>query len=342
MREKIISFKANPESVDVENRVIRNAILAKAGEAKGHGFSIEQKFITDLVAQCNNGLLSNFGHNRDNMGLQLGRAKQVRCEGDTAVGDLYIYQNADNSPRFQGMGTWVLNQAKEDPSSIMLSIRFIPSHFYQYDANGKETILRTDWWGDPTVEFKDRPVYCALRQMKSVDVVDEGALTETMFANPKEENGFFSRLFSLLSLKNMKDTDFERAHEAAKRTPGPDEDTDNLDLHNRGGGTNDGAIIWVAEKQFKAADIMAMLEEITALKSGDGEMRSKIDLLKQKVGQLETKNAELEAENTELKAEPNGELTNGDTGGALGGKKSKKADPEMDALALELRAKAGF
>ena len=319
MRDKIISFKANPESVDVENRVIRNAILAKAGEAKGHGFSIEQKFIDKLVEQCaTEGLLSNFGHNWDNMGLQLGRAKDIRCEGDTAMGDLYIYANADNSPRFKGMGTWVLNQAKEDPSSIMLSIRFRLSHFYQYNAQNQEIPLQTNRWGEPIKVFKDATIFAALDTVKSVDVVDEGALTETMFSENKDEQGFFSRLINFITGKSM------------TNQTSPDD-----------GGTNDGAIIWVGEKQFKAADVTAMLTEITALKAENDEKRTNSELLTAKLAaadeklvMLESEKNGLVAENLALKAVPAGVLTNGATGS-----NAKTADPEFAAFGAALRRK---
>jgi hypothetical protein len=112
-----------PESVDVEKRILRNVILAQVGEAKGHGVFVEQKFIEAIAAQSpTEGVLSNFGHNWDNMGLQFGRVKNVHVEGNQTKGDLHIYANADNSPRFPNMGTWLMNQATEDPASVMLSI----------------------------------------------------------------------------------------------------------------------------------------------------------------------------------------------------------------------------
>lgn len=323
---KIITFKAQAQadSVDLENRVIRNVIMAEVGEAKGHGISVEQKFIDALVQAGKKEVLSNFGHNWDNMGLQLGRVKNVHADGGKAMGDLHIYQNADNSPRFPQMGTWVMQQAAEDPASLMLSITFNAAYYYQYDGNGTEIKLSTNRWGDPLPTFLNQTVFVALGKLYSVDVVDSGALTNTMYSQKSESPSFLQAMWQFFTGNKMKDKEFEMS------APGPDGVDDGGLNKTEGGGTNDGAIIWVGDKQFKADDITNMLSEITALKSGDGEMRSKIDLLTQKVGQLE-------AENTELKAEPAATLTNGETGGTMPTKKMTAADKFNAAINASLQ-----
>lgn len=293
MRDKIISFKAKPESVDLETRIIRNAILAQTGEAKGHGFSIEQQFITDLVSQANDGVLCNFGHNWDNMGFQLGRATAVKTMGNAAVGDLTIYSNADNSPKMKGMGTWVLNQAKEDPESIMLSICFAPSYFYQYDENGKSVTCRQDWWGDPIVEFKDRPMFVALRKLRSVDVVHSGALTDKMFG--EGERGFFQKFMDYLK-KDKKDM-----ANTPQNAPNPD------DVIDKPTPVIAAAQITIGDKTYKAQEVTDLLTQLAALKEKDTDNQSFMAAFKAEIKQLKSENAE-------LKATPAADLTDGATG----------------------------
>jgi hypothetical protein len=332
MRDKIITFKAKAqaESVDLENRVIRNVIMAQAGEAKGHGISVEQKFIDAVVTQSQNEVLSNFGHNWDNMGLQLGRVKNVHSVENKAVGDLHIYNNADNSPRFPNMGTWVMQQAAEDPESLMLSISFKSAYYYQYDNSGTEIKLSRDRWGDPIPTFSNQTVFVALGTLLSVDVVDSGALTDTLYSSQKTESpSFFQAMWQFLTGSKMKDKEFEMSAER-----GPD-DVDGGGLNKtEGGGTNDGAIIWVGDKQFTAESVTKMLAEIAAVQSGNRDLMSKNSLLVQKL-------AEIEAENIELKAEPAATPTNAETG-IPQIVAAKANDPEISAFAKGLRSKAGI
>lgn len=291
MRNQVIRFKAKPESVDMENRVLKNVILAKVGEAKGHGISIEQKFIDDMVALAANGVRSNFGHNYNNMGLQLGRVQGVKTSGDMAIGDLHIYANADNSPRVPQMGTWVMNQAKEDAESLMLSISFKPSHYYQIDDEGKEIQLQEDWYGDAKRKFDDRPIYVAIAQLYSVDVVDSGALTDKMFneGDRRESKGFFHTLMQFFKSNNQSDNMENKPIELEKKE-------------------GDGAYVWVGGKQFTSEEVTTAFNELSTLKLGETTLRTQFDAQTKRI-------AELEAENVELKAKPAEKLTNGETGG---------------------------
>ena len=273
MKEQILSFRAKPGGVDMATRTIKGAILAEVGEAKGHGFSVEQKFINDLVADTkDNGLLSNFGHNYNNMGLQLGRATGISVKGTQAVGDLTIFENADNSPKFPKMGTWVLKQAAEAPDSIMLSIRFQPSHFYQYDTNGKEITLRQDWYGDPIAEFKEKPIYVGFRKAFSVDVVDEGAITQKMFSDKKD--------FSLL----------EKLREIFG---GPKNEPPKPVLNNEEKNDTEMESIKIGEKSFSAADITAMQTELALQKQVNKLCEEKITALSAQITEKDARIAEL-------------------------------------------------
>jgi hypothetical protein len=327
MRETTISFKAKPESVDAENRILRNVILAQVGEAKGHGVSVEQKFLNELSAQAQTDVLSNFGHNWNNMGFQLGRVKAVHVEGDKVLGDLHIYSNADNSPRFPQMGTWVMNQAQEDAESLMLSIRFQAAYFYQYDDKGTEIKLRRDYWGDLVSQFSEKPIYVALGKLLSVDVVDSGALTDKMFAQPSESDGFFKKLLQLFKSDKMKDKEFEMAAEPVA-APRPDEVIDNVPP------VIAAAQITIGDKTFKAEDVTKLLTELSALKAKDADNQTFMSAFKAEIKLLK-------AENVELKALPAATPTAGAAGTPVI-VAAKAVDAEMSAMAKSLRAKAGL
>jgi hypothetical protein len=327
MREQIIAFKAKPQSVDMEKRVIRDVILAAVGEAKGHGFSVEAKFIDELVKQSTEGIKSNFGHNWNNMGLQFGRVNNVRRVGDAAMGDLQVYENADKSPIYPNMGTWAMNQAQEDPESIMLSIRFQPSHYYQYDDKGVEVKLRYSYWDGLQVEFKDKPVFIGLKKLFSVDLVDEGALTDKMFA--AEDKSFFAKFKEFLTF-NKFEMDIENTTPPVAAAKGPDAVIDNVPPV---AAAATEPTIELGGKAYKAADITTILTELAAEKKTNGDSAMLMEGLKAKI-------RELELENKELKSLPGATLTNGQTGAPP--TPPKAVDPELAELASKLRKKAGF
>ena len=313
-KDSIISLKAQPESVDMENRIIRNVIIAQVGEAQGHGFSVEQNFIEDVVAQSQAGVKSNLGHNRDNMGKQLGRLTNVHTTESAALGDLNVYKNAD-SVLLNGapMGQWVLNQAQEDPSSLMLSIRFSAKYFYQYNADGNEEVLKSDMWGDAIPQFKNKPIYAKLNQLKSVDVVDDGALTDAMFSE-NESNNLLSSFWNFIKGKNMNNID-------------------KVELEV-GGGTNDGGYVWLGGTKFQAEDVQALSAQNVELKASEKELRTQTETLNNSIVELNAQVEALKAENKILSDMPSAILTNGATGNTPA---ENKTDVELSALGKALK-----
>ncbi len=204
---QLFQFKARPSNVDMQLRVMKDVIIAEVGEAEGHGVCIEQEFIDSIkTLSTDKGYLCNLGHNWDNMGLQFGRINNIRVVGTKAIGDLIPYKNADASKRFPEMATWVLNQADEDPESIMLSLRFQPGEYYQYNDSGERYNLvfkRVDYSRMPTNLDEDKPVFVSLQSIKSVDIVDDGALTNSMYSSNPD---VFQRISHFLSnsLKPLK------------------------------------------------------------------------------------------------------------------------------------------
>lgn len=175
------------KNVDLSNRLINEVILCQTGEAEGHGMHVEESFLIDLVKYVNSndgGCRCNFGHNWDNMGLQLGRFFNVRLSGNKVIGELNVFNAADDSPKLPKMGTYILNLANEDSKSVMCSIVFKAKYYYQYDENGKEVKMKGwDWWeGIFSNQDTKKKLYPKFEKLYSTDLVSDGALTTSLFS----------------------------------------------------------------------------------------------------------------------------------------------------------------
>lgn len=133
-------------SVDEEAGVLRNVALMTVGDAKGHGFSLDQTSIEQLVAlaaQQPDGVKCRFKHpdvkestdadgNRvqrvaDDTGSMVGRIKGVRMEGAggaQARGDVYLGSYAEVVPALGNVREYLIRHAKEDPAGIGMSAFF--------------------------------------------------------------------------------------------------------------------------------------------------------------------------------------------------------------------------
>lgn len=201
------SINKNDVQIDFDNRVINGVIAIEPIDVKDYReFSINDEFITDLVSfakKQKDGVLSNFGHNWNNLGRRLGRAKNWRMEDGKAKYDLHIYESADKSPGMQGMGSWVLSMADEDGKAIMNSIRFNADYFYQVDSGGAKLKVyyvkdnKGSRWVEPNADLGK--VYAKFKNLVSTDIVDEGAATNSLLSpqDPSDKENFFTKLFEM-------------------------------------------------------------------------------------------------------------------------------------------------
>lgn len=191
----MVTFKSGPKgsgtpqsNVNKEERTINGVIMAGVGEAAGHGYSIEASFLADALQyvkkKMGGRVQCNFGHRYNAMGFQLGAITNVRLssDGQYMLGDLKFYEAADRSPFGEGMATWAMDMAAEDSQAVMLSYTCGLKAFYQYDNKKVKVFVATTWWGDPIAQFEDRPVYAEFEALYSCDLIDEGALTSSLFS----------------------------------------------------------------------------------------------------------------------------------------------------------------
>lgn len=180
------SGRVNLESsqVDRENGIIKNVIMCQAGEAKGHGFVLDQEFISDVVTYANRhhseiGMKARFGHpsmSNETLGTEMGRFHNFRQKDDQAIADLHLYDSADKSPTRPGMKDWILSMAEEDPNAIMCSIVFKEEYFFAFDKEGNKVVI------DEPEYSGMQPVYAKLGELMFCDIVDQGAATDRLFS----------------------------------------------------------------------------------------------------------------------------------------------------------------
>src|SRR5688572_11400449 len=111
-RPETLSFKLlrAAMNVDADSRTVSDVTMAQVQEARGHGFEIEQSFLTDMnqyvADQMDGRVQCNLGHRYNALGFQFGAFSNLRIEGKKFVGDLKVYEAADKSPVMQGAAAW--------------------------------------------------------------------------------------------------------------------------------------------------------------------------------------------------------------------------------------------
>ncbi len=186
----MVKLRSNTKelNVDKEARTIKGIVACEPIDIKDwRPWSVNAEFIQDLVKMANKqkeGVLSNFGHNWNNLGKRLGRATNWRVVDGKALYDLKIFKSADKSPGNKELGTYVMDLAMEDDKAIMNSIVFKTDYYYQ-ERNGEKIKC---WYRDKEIGWvthnpKLGKVYPKLKELKSTDIVDEGAATNSLFSS---------------------------------------------------------------------------------------------------------------------------------------------------------------
>jgi len=175
-------------NIDREARTITDVLLIRAGEADGHGFNVEASFIEDMFKYIRKSMggrvQCNMGHRYDANFFQLGRFNGFKLseDGQECRASLTVYEAADKSPAMAGMADWFLDLAEEDAEAVMCSIKFEAGGYYQYDKKGTKVYLQSSWYSGPVKQFEDKPVFVEFKRLFSCDIVDQGALTDSLFS----------------------------------------------------------------------------------------------------------------------------------------------------------------
>lgn len=207
------------KGVDKESRSLLGVVVAEAMQIKDYrgteyGLALDESFLTDLVNFANkhkSGILSNYGHNYNNLGRRLGRMANFTQKDGKVYADLSIFNLADKTPGLEGLGSYVLDMAAEDNELVAFSISFSYKYIYQLDSGGKE--LKVFYYdADRAMYVYPNPdlgaTYFKFGILHSVDLVDEGAATNSLFNKQNKElessassqNSFIQTLKSLFGL----------------------------------------------------------------------------------------------------------------------------------------------
>lgn len=192
----VISGQAT-KGVDKDKRMMYGVVVAEAMQIKDYrgsdyGLELDTTFISDMVNSARrqkDGVIVNFGHNWNNLEARLGRMTNFTIDDNRVNADLKVLTAADSTPGRNGLGIHVLNLAEEDPGMMGFSIKFSYKYMYQRDSGGKEVKCyyydrAKDQYFYPSPELG--PVYFKFDKLTSVDLVDEGAATNTLFKSQDE------------------------------------------------------------------------------------------------------------------------------------------------------------
>jgi len=187
-------LRAAPEgSVDLERGIIEGVSVCTVGEAKGHDVNLDSGFIAwvaDAGGAKRSGLKARFGHPNmcsTALGTFIGRFKNFRVEGDQALADLYLSNEAKDTPH-GNLYDYVLGMARNEPDMFGTSIVFTPGRQYKRtngekiyapDSEFKDSERIATWreWEDD-----DSPVYIEGVALHACDTVDEPAANDGLFS----------------------------------------------------------------------------------------------------------------------------------------------------------------
>jgi hypothetical protein len=144
--------------VDRETKIIHGYSVMSLGEAKGHGFSIDETTLDQLVAIGNSaegGLKTRVRHpgqGDDRFGGYLGQSRNFRREGDRVLADMHLSNAAFVSPEGD-LGTYVMARADEGGSGFGAS----PEIKYTLDRTKKGVLPAARLKSVPAIAIVDDP-----------------------------------------------------------------------------------------------------------------------------------------------------------------------------------------
>ena len=181
-----------PLTIDRKKGIMTGVKVCTVGEAKGHGVSLDDEFIHQVVELGNGykqGLKARFGHPNmcsTALGTFLGRFKNLRTEETeradgstalTAVADLFVSNTAKETPNGD-LHKYVFDMADKESDMFGTSIVFTGDDYKKGD-DGKKY-----YYGDKVddgVKLSDE-TFVDCKSLFACDCVDEPAANDGMFS----------------------------------------------------------------------------------------------------------------------------------------------------------------
>lgn len=181
--------------VDPKEKILFGAQVAMLGEAKGHGMLLDDTTLNQIVDLGNakpNGVKVRFGHPSmctPAIGTFLGVRKNFVRDGDYVRADLYMSKAADPDK-----AKHVIDMAMYAPDQIGNSVVVTCDLEYQTDEHGN---IRKD------EDEHDLLPVMRVTALEAVDVVDQPAAGDGMFAEPVEDVNLSAR--TIIELRDAMD-----------------------------------------------------------------------------------------------------------------------------------------
>ncbi len=189
LRASVSSSLTSTVVVDEAAGTILGANVMSIGPARGHGWSIDTKTLSQVASLINSqpdGVKIRFTHPEatvdedgriiafaDDLGSVIGRLRNARVEGDSVRGDIYLGDYAAVLPGQGDVRSYLLKRAKQDPAGLGLS-----------------AVIGCDV--EPVINLSGQPTDLVARvfTVDAVDFVGEGAATPNglLAAKPIEPN----------------------------------------------------------------------------------------------------------------------------------------------------------
>lgn len=197
LRSQITRMNGSPISLAKDAGgadVIQNVAVVSAGEAKGHGVSLDNEFVNETVRAGNDkadGVKARFGHpnaSQTALGTFIGRFQNFRADGDIARADLHLSETAAETPN-GNLKDYVLSMSKKEPDMFGTSIVFTAGSEYKKDEDGDKIYPEAmgryrSKKGDDPVPYAEMPgpTFVELESLHAADVVDDPAANDGMFS----------------------------------------------------------------------------------------------------------------------------------------------------------------
>lgn len=181
--------------LDKEAGILFGAQVAMMGEAKGHGMELDEVTLDQIVALGNkvpSGVKTRFGHPNEctpALGTFVGVRKNFRRDGRYVRADLHMSEAARKE-----YAEHVLAMAELHPEKIGNSVVVSGIREFRRDADGRR--LRDE-------QGKELLPVLRITDLHAVDVVDEPAAGDGMFAAPVEGVQFHPR--TIVEIRNALD-----------------------------------------------------------------------------------------------------------------------------------------
>lgn len=190
------AFATEFKKVDKESLMIYDVVIGEVfnNPKDIRNIVLDQSFINDFVALTKDADIPvEFNHNYySSAGGKIAFINNVRAKDNKIVGDMQLLASARKSPVYQTNGDtnvvdFVLDSVSEHDKALMLSMK-VQSDYFSED---RKTELVQSWSWSSGFQWKTKEngdvyrgnVKMTPKYVAGVDVVGEGALTNSMFSN---------------------------------------------------------------------------------------------------------------------------------------------------------------